>query len=246
MGDFQRIRKTVGHQDRDRIEQHLAGLRDVETRMQERLSLKNKAQIARCQRPEPPARDWIDTFGDGTGHEEKEAKSQLMSDILATALACDLTRVFSFEWSATQSHAVYWETGARMEHHPMNHAIGDSDEYAATVRFIMKNYAYLAKALATKAEAGGTLLDHTLVVGTSEHASARKHNWMDHPFLLLGRASGRIPGGRHIRHARPEDNFDAPNVLLSAVRAAGVPLEALGQHAPKSERQTKTAFDLKT
>ena len=36
-----------------------------------------------------------------------------------------MTRVFSFEFSAGQSHAVYWEVGVNEEHHPLTHKEAD-------------------------------------------------------------------------------------------------------------------------
>lgn len=164
-----------------------------------------------------------------------------MSDLLATALACDLTRVFSYEWSATQSHTVYWETGARMEHHPMNHAVGDRHEYAQTITFIMKNYARLAEALRARKEGDGNLLDRTLIFGTSEHASSKRHDFRDHPLSLLGKAGGRIRTDLHHRE-HCEWNEKAPRVMLSAVRAVGVPLDRLGQADGPEPRVTRDGF----
>jgi hypothetical protein len=78
-------------------------------------------------------------------------------------------------------------------------------------------------------EGAGNVLDNTLIVGTSELATAGHHNYNGHPYLLLGRAGGRIKAGLHHRDPNPDNNFNAPKVLLTAVRAVGVPLERLGQ-----------------
>jgi hypothetical protein len=222
------LAQRLGGRDRRRLEQHQSGLREIERRLQERERLRQAGGVPACAamdgKAPPPRFD----YGDGTGHEEKEAKSRVMSELLAAALACDLTRIFSYEWSGTQSHAVYWETGARMEHHPMNHAVGDSPEYARTITFIMKNYAYLAECLRRMPEGDGNVLDRTVIVGTSEHASAKRHNFRDHPLLLLGKAGGRLRAGQHYRDPDKE-NEHAPGVLLSAVRAVGVSCDRLGQ-----------------
>lgn len=228
MEQTRQLEQRLGQRDRRRTAEHLEGIRGIERRLQER----EKMRTARNQRAcalAPPNRPARVDFGDGTGHEEKEAKSRLMSDILATALACDLTRVFSYEWSATQSHAVYWETNSRLEHHPMNHSLGDTHEYSQTIRFIMKNAAYLGQALRVLPEGDGNVLDNTLILGTSEHANANRHDYKDHPIFLLGKAGGRLRAGLHHRETRANDKLSAPRVLLSAVRAVGVPLGQLGQ-----------------
>ena len=77
------------------------------------------------------------TFGDGGSREEKEAKSKLMSELLAIAMACDLTRVFSYEWSATQSGAVYWEVNSSTEHHQLNHNSGTGTDMKNVTKFII-------------------------------------------------------------------------------------------------------------
>jgi hypothetical protein len=230
--EARRLSRRLGTRDRQRLEQHMEGLRAIERRLHERERLRAHPAPFTCATPSRPERA---DYGDGTGREEKEAKSRDMSHLLAVALACDLTRVFSYEWSATQSHAVYWETGARMEHHPMNHAIGDTPEYASTIRFIMKNYAGLAEQLRQMPEGDGNVLDNTLILGTSEHASARKHNYQDHPFLLLGKAGGKLRAGQHHREAC-DTSYKAPRVLLSAVRAVGVPIAKLGQEEGPAPR----------
>jgi hypothetical protein len=224
MADARRLDRRLPSADRQRLEQHLEGLRSIERRLQQRERLVGGGI---CKAPDRPMeRD----FGDGGGREEKEAKSQVMADLLAVALACGMTRVFSFEFSAGQSHAVYWEVDVSEEHHPLTHAEANGGPHLGkTVRFVMKNFAYLARKLAELREGDGTLLDNTVILGTSEHASAGKHDYKDHPFLLVGRGGGRLRAGQHHRHPDPAKNHDAPRVLLTAMRAAGAAVPRFGQ-----------------
>ena len=217
MADAAAIKKRVGAADRVRIEQHLEGLRAIEQRLQ------SMGPVG-CSAPEAPVQS---DFGDGSNNEQKQAKSELMSQLVAAALACDLTRVFSYEWSATQSEAVYWEVGSSKEHHQLNHDSPTGSEMQQIVRFIMSNLAYLGEQLAAYSmPGGGNLLDHTLILGTSEHARAGGHNYDDHPFILLGKAGGGINAGIH--HRVEGSNSDAPKVLYSAVRAVGVDVPSIG------------------
>lgn len=235
--EARRLQQRLGQRDRQRLDAHLDGLRGVERRVQERERLRAGSAERACLLA-PPGRPSTADFGDGTGHDEKEAKSRLMSDLLAVALACDRTRVFSYEWSATQSHAVYWEVGARTEHHPMNHAVGDKPEYNATVRFIMKNFAYLAEALRAIPEGDGNLLDNTLILGTSEHGSSMKHDYEEHPYVLVGKAGGRLRAGQHHR-LEGADVASGAKVLLTAARAVGVAVPALGQDCETGARRVR-------
>jgi hypothetical protein len=226
MTEARRLDRRLGGADRQRLEQHLEGLRSVERRLQERERL---VRAGTCRAPDRPMeRD----FGDGGGREEKEAKCEAMSDLLAIGLACGMTRVFSYEFSAGQSHAVYWEVGVAMEHHPLTHkeAKGGPDLPKVT-KFIMKSFAHLAERLRQMPEGDGNVLDRTLILGTSEHANAGKHDYTDHPFLLVGKAGGALRAGRHVRDPDPAKNRNAPRVLLTALKAVGIPVERIGQDA---------------
>lgn len=218
MEDAKRLSGKLSYDDRMRMEQHLEGLRSIEQRLQDLGSVS-------CQAPDAPLQA---DFGDGGANEQKQAKSELQSQLVASVLACDLTRVFSYEWSATQSEAVYWEVGSSKEHHQLNHDAPTGQEMRDICHFIMQNLAYLANQIAAYAvPGGGNLLDHTLIFGTSEHASAGNHNYDDHPMIFVGKAGGSLAAGMH--HRVEGSNKDAPKVLLTAVRAVGVQADSLGQ-----------------
>lgn len=231
--DTQRLTTRLGAADRRRMEQHLEGVRALELRLQERDQMPMAAEG--CTVPDAPG---TLNFGDGGSHEEKEAKNALMSELLAHALACDLTRVFSYEFSATQSHAVYWEVGITDEHHPLTHSDNGGPKTATVTTFIMKNFAHLAARLKAMPEGTGNVLDNTLMLATSEHANAGSHNYTDHPYLLVGKASGGINAGMHFRGT----SGSSPRVLLTAVRALGLPVEKLGQANSDGNRVATAPF----
>ena len=145
MADATALQAKLGATDRQRMEQHLDGLRAIENRLED--------WTATCSLPEPPAEADYQDFSDT---EQKEAKAEIMTDLLATALACDLTRVFSFEWSATQSEAMYWEQGITTDHHNYNHNDGFGVGMQNITQFIMSNLAMLATKLKALPEPAAT------------------------------------------------------------------------------------------
>jgi hypothetical protein len=223
------LQRKLGASDRQRVEQHLEGFRTLEKSLQDRQQLGTTA----CKNPDRPTRT---DFGDGGTHEEKEAKSQIMSDLLAVALACDMTRVFSYEFSAGQSTTFYWELGVNREEHQLTHDDPQGGPMQAITRFKMKNLAYLARQLASKTEGAGNVLDNTLIFGSSEHGTAGFHDNKDHPFVFVGKAGGAFKAGTHYRDPN-SNNGNGPKVLLTAVRAVGVQLDKLGQNAGEQGRQ---------
>jgi hypothetical protein len=233
MEDTTRLQNRLGVSDRQRLEQHLDGLRSLEQRLQflEQFS---------C--------DGVVLPDDGSTMRQK---AQAMSQLLAAALACDITRVFTYEWSTNQSEFVYSELGISGTHHnDVTHNMGSTqgqDDQREIIKLIMTALAGLADELWKLPEGGGNVLDNTLILGTSEHANANAHNYKDHPFVLVGKACGNIRAGMHHRHQGGDSNQDAPDVMLTAVRAAGVPLEQLGQTDSGFERWTRdTVSEIET
>ena len=233
MEDTKQLQNRLGTSDKQRLEQHLDGLRSMEQRLQ-------FLEQSGCEGVSLP--------DDGSTMRQK---ARAMSELLAAALACDITRVFSYEWSTNQSEFVYSELGISGTHHnDVTHNMGSTEgqnQQREVIKLVMTALAGLADELRKLPEAGGNVLDNTLILGTSEHANANAHNYSDHPFVLVGKACGNIRAGMHHRHPGGTGNQDAPDVMLTAVRAAGVPLDQLGQTDAGFERWTRdTVSEIET
>ena len=76
----ERLNRRIGVQDRQRLEQHLESIRALE----QQLTFENT-----CDGGALPG-----SYADINGQEQIAARNQIMSQLMATALACDLTRVF--------------------------------------------------------------------------------------------------------------------------------------------------------
>lgn len=232
-GDAADLQKRLGQRDRQRLEQHLEGLRALERRLQSPL------EPSMCTTPGRPEQT---NFEDGGTHERKQEKADIMSALLTTALSCNMTRVFSYEWSANQSTTVYWEVGVNTEHHQYSHDALGSQGFKDICRFIMQNCAKFAQLLRDQPEGDGNLLDRTLLLATSEHANPAAHDWRDHPYFFVGKAGGKIKAGQHWRHPQAGNNHDSPKVLLTAVRAVGIERAALGQENSDGTRVATTTL----
>jgi hypothetical protein len=212
--DAEALKLRLGKTDRMRLDQHLEGVRTLEQRLQ--VATQPGAAPAAGQVCSKPALQ-------GTAS-SKSTRAKLHAEVLAHALACDLTRIFSFEWSSNQSEETYPEVGMNTPHHQFTHGQSGSELHGKVLRFIMEHYAYLGEQLMARREGAGNVLDSTLVFGTSEHANAGSHNWSDHPLLFVGKAGGRFKAGQHLRQV----GGSAPKVLLTAVRAVGLNVAKVG------------------
>jgi hypothetical protein len=140
-----------------------------------------------------------------------------MADVLAHALACDLTRSFSYLFSYAGCPTIFTGASATAGHHSLSHneAKPQPTIHAVTV-FIMQRFHDLLVALKGKTEGAGTLLDNCAVLATSEHADGNIHSNIEFPVLVAGRASGKLKVGQHYRSPT---NENATNLLLTMLRA---------------------------
>jgi hypothetical protein len=216
-GDAAALRPRLGAGDRARLDQHLESLRSIELRL--------GTGPARCRTPARPD----DAFPEPMGREPIAEKSAVMSDLVAMALACDLTRVFSVLFSSAGAGTVFWMAGAANGLHQTCHderAQGAEQQptvHAATV-FTMEQLAGFLEALRRTPEGAGNLLDHTAILATTELSEGYTHTNDEFPIVLAGRAGGALSSGAHHRFA----GANTTRVLLTLLRALGDPRPRFG------------------
>jgi hypothetical protein len=74
-------------------------------------------------------------------------------------------------------------------------------------------------------EAGGTVLDNSIILFGSNMSNSDKHNQDPLPNAVFGLGAGNIRGGQHLAYAQ-----DTPhaNLLLTLLNRAGVPQDSFG------------------
>ncbi len=131
------------------------------------------------------------------------AKSQAMNQLIVAALSCNLTRVYSHLWSGARDENHYPIIQLDSEHHSLTHADGPdgpSNTKAASIeKYIMSQYADLAKVMKATPMGAGTVLDSTLLYGISDVAEPSGHIMSNYHIVLMGHAGGKLPGNRHVR-----------------------------------------------
>jgi hypothetical protein len=220
LGQASAMHAKLGAADRARLDQHLTGIRELETRIA-RLELAPPSLEA-CTAPGAPTGD----FADVAGRPPLAEISAAMIDLLAFALACDQTRVFSFDFTAPLSDVLFGDAPAG--HHQLTHdEPGEQPIVNGIVQTVMTEYARLLARLDQVTEGDGTLLDHTAILATSDVSFGREHSIEEYPILIGGGACGALVSGRHIRTAG--DNVS--RVGFSLLHAMDVPVSEFGQEA---------------
>lgn len=226
MGDVQRLESKLGANDKARLDQHLSGIRDLERRLQ-RLE-ENPPSLEACALPEAPPEE----FPDVEGRPPMPAIARAMADVLAMALACDQTRVFSFFYTYPVNNVLF--PGMPAGHHRLTHdEPGDQPKVNEIVKLIIGELAYFIEALRNVPEGDGTLLDNCAMLATSDTAFGRNHTLDDYPIVIAGSASGALKKGVHYRSPSGENTS---MVLLSLVRAMDIPASDFGVDAGYVDR----------
>ena len=208
------LRPRLGMADRARLDKHLENIASIEKAVQ--------AAPNTCKPPMRPG----DDFPYDANHEELESISDTMSDILAVAFACDLTRVFSFVLSGMQCDTVFWQVGASNGQHFCTHDAALQEHVHNGVVFTMERFAYLLDKIDSYQEGAGTVLDNSLIMGTTEVAEGESHSTFDIPVLLAGKAGGAMKSGLHYRSPNKENTS---KVHLTCLKALGLPVTEFGK-----------------
>ena len=121
-----------------------------------------------------------------------------MSDLIALALACDQTRVFSIMFSGSTATTVFWQVNVIRGHHQLSHdEAGDQPQIQATTVFTMKMFSMLLQKLKASPEGPGNLLDSCAILASSDCAEGKSHSNRDYPILVAGSARRQAEVPRH-------------------------------------------------
>jgi len=217
-GEYGRVAAGLGSADKQRLDAHLDAVRDIE----QRLTRVGSVGGASCADPVLRALDKNDNdaFPD---------VGALQLDLLAMALACDITRVASLQWSRSVSQTRFTWLGIDEAHHDLSHL---ADEDAAAVDKLSRIEGWYASQLATliaklKAipEGDGTVLDNTVILFCNELAKGNTHSRQDAGYVLAGRGGGSLKTGRFLRY---DGNTSHNGLLISLLNAMDVPDQKFG------------------
>jgi hypothetical protein len=219
-GDASRLMTRLGASDRQRLEQHLEGIRGLERRLA-RLE-ENPPRLDACRVPGAP----LDAYPDVDGRPQLSAINRAFIDVAVMALACDQTRVVSNFFTKSVSNNLF--PGAGGGHHQLTHdELGEQPQVQAICLQIVEEYAHFVRALKAVPEGDGTLLDHMVLVGTTDCSFGRTHGLDEFPLLLAGGLNGALRKGVHYRSTT---NENAARVMLSVLRAMDVPAAEFGAY----------------
>lgn len=212
LGDARSLSKDLGRSDQRKLDEYLGSVRETERR------------VGRLQRwidiPKPAvSRNGLNLSAQPHPH-DRSIWLDVMLDLCLHSLQTDTTRVITFEWA--REAGGHGENGE--DHHAFSHHGGDAGMLAKVAeidRFHLRKLARFLTQLKTAEEAGGKLLDHTMVLFGSGIGDGSSHNKENLPLVLAG---GKTLGLQHGSHLKFEgDNTPMSNVLLAMLNVMGIP-----------------------
>jgi hypothetical protein len=210
--DAQDLQRKAGASDRIKLDQYLTGVREVERRIDA------MGAGAVCEVPGRP----------GTSLSVPQ-RAEVMNELMAVALQCDMTRIISYMFAnggSNRNHS--WISGASGGHHEISHhqnVAAEQQKIAAINRWEVELFSSFLQRLEGMVEADGSrVLDNTLVLFGSEISDGNRHNHDNLPVLLAGGGGGAVTPGRHVVY----DREPVADLYLAMLQAVGVTRSTFG------------------
>jgi hypothetical protein len=215
-GSLSRLRKDVGSDDRNRLDEYTEDVREIERRLQ--IAMKASATA--------PTDMGVPVGVPQTFDEH----IKLQFDLLTLAFKADITRVGTLLFARDLTGRTYPESEApTIGFHGGSHHGEDPKrigELSKINQYHVKMLAHLIEKLSTTRDGAGTLLDQSLVLYGSNMGNSNQHVHYDVPHVLIGGLNGKLQGGRHI--AYPTKTVPTGNLLLSLMDMYDIHQDTIG------------------
>jgi hypothetical protein len=215
-GEAKIFQRRLGAADRERLDQYLTSVRDVELRMAQAREWEQRPKpVTKTPRPEDPPSP-VDYM----------RKVELMYDLARLAFESDSTRLVTLMLDSANSPSIDIDGVPTSDaYHTLSHH-GKSAEKLTQLEHIdrqhMKLLAKLFADLKATQEDGAPLLDRTMVLYGSNLGNAATHSNINLPVVFAG---GGFRHGQHLAFDR-QRNYPLTNLYVSMLQRLGIETEA--------------------
>lgn len=216
MDDLAALEKRLGAVDRMRLEAHVDGLAQLAQQIE--------ALPPICELPAEPEQENVDV----NFEEPLVEVNAVMSQLVAYAFACDVTRVVSYRFSSTLGDTILSPLGQTSTRHLLTHQsdAGSQAQVDEGTGFIVEQFAATLQRLIDTPEGDGNLLDNASVLMATDCGVGYHHTTIDVPCIVAGRGGGALahPG----IHYRSPTGESTSNLVLTCARTLDPELESFG------------------
>lgn len=208
----QRLQRSIGARDRERLDQYLTGVRDLEQRLVQSAAWEKKPRpVVNATPPTDPAspREYLE-------------KVRLMYDMARLAFETDSTRNITLMLDSVNSPAIEVQGKPVSDgYHNLSHHGRNAEKLAQLEAIDREHMTLLNRLLAdmkARPEHGATMLDHTMVLYGSNLGNANTHVTTNLPVIFAG---GGFKHGQHLVFDR-ERNYPLPNLFVNVLQRFGL------------------------
>jgi hypothetical protein len=219
LNDAKRLQMSVGSADSKRIDDHMESVRALEMRIPKGGVVPTPTPV--CQTGPAPTEKAANV-----DLAKVTATSKAMNKLIALALSCNQTRVYSHLWSGARDDTHYPIIQLDSEHHGLTHEPNSASQDKATKieGYIMSQYADLAQVLKDTPMGASNLLENTIIYGISDVAEPQSHVHKNYHIVLMGHAGGKIKGNRHYR----KTGRKVTELMLTLQKVMGLNVSSFG------------------
>ena len=209
------VKGALNAHDRDRLDQYLTGVRDLEGRLEKSSAWEDKPKPKVDAKPPTDPKDAKEYF----------ERTRLMYDMARLALMTDSTRLITIMLDSVSSPAIQVPgTEIKDGYHSLSHH-GKTPAKLSQLEAIdsehMKALGDLFTGLKDVKEEGSTLFDRTMLLYGSNMGNANTHVTTNLPVLFAG---GGFKHGQHLLFDR-ENNYPLPNLFVSMLQRMGLEVD---------------------
>ncbi len=198
MEDARDMQRRLNAPDKDKLDQYLTGVRELEARIQRAEKLGDPKNPAQDTPPGIPP-----TYAEHI---------QLMFDTLVLAFQTDSTRVATMLLAHDGSNRSFAEIGIPEGHHDLSHHRNNQEwiqKLSDIDLWYAKQFAHFLERLRDTPDVDGkSLLENSMIVYGSGNADGNAHSHTNLPMVLAGGGGGTLTPGRFIKHgSKPTSNL---------------------------------------
>ncbi len=209
MDDAKTVQKGLTNRDKDKMEEYLTGVREIEQR------IVTAEKFSKLPDPKMPAPEGIPAAYDDY--------IKLMYQMLALAFETDSTRVASLLLAHDGSNRVFPEIGISEGHHSLSHHRNDGDmirKVEQIDRFYATQFADFLSLLESKKDVDGkSILHNSMIVYGCGNSDGNRHSHTNLPVVLAGGGGGLLNAGQYLQAS----SVPMSNLYLSMLDHMGVP-----------------------
>ncbi len=184
--DLQLLRSKLSGAERQKLDTHLDSMEQVIADMDATIPI-----TAECS---PPVIEDNPIMSADFRNQVQASHSQ----VVATALSCGISRVATIQVGRSADQVVIKEASINANPHDLAHRYKSEQEWKDARKWYARQAKLFLDELARHADPdvpSDSLLDHTLVVLTSEMSDGAPEHQYNQPMLLVGGMSGRLKNG---------------------------------------------------